>query len=179
MVQLGKHRGCSFKFLEKSIILSANEHVLCSVTFSDFLINDYCGMLDETFATMVSLGILDEIDGQCFRVHAVAKTGSWFLISAAVLLAIQNHFVRMAAKQQTEELEATANMSQYTDVESKINSAHEFSPRSSVDFTDYYRLALNISYVHVDLPKEDSPQSNVTEQFREDSPKVDPSEAEC
>ena len=70
---------------------------------SEFLINDYCGGLEDTFATLQYYGILGVNDAQCFRVSAKLELSTWFLIGSSIVLTLITHIVNSAAKQQEED----------------------------------------------------------------------------
>ena len=76
---------------------------------SEFLINQYCDSLDETFATLVFFDILRPEDAQCFKVVARLESGTYVLIGTAFILAFVNTFVTRAVLQyQRESTEAAA-----------------------------------------------------------------------
>jgi hypothetical protein len=63
------------------------------------MINSSCGPLDNTLAQFVYFGILDEGDGQCFRVNSTMEAGSFILLIGSIVLAILNLFVTRAVSQ--------------------------------------------------------------------------------
>jgi hypothetical protein len=63
------------------------------------MINSSCGPLDNTLAQFVYFGILDEGDGQCFRVNSTMEAGSFILLIGSIVLAILNLFVTRAVAQ--------------------------------------------------------------------------------
>lgn len=66
---------------------------------SEFMINEYCNSLKETFSELVYYGIISADDAQCFRVDAKIENGWFILAGAAVLLALVNTFVMKAVAQ--------------------------------------------------------------------------------
>lgn len=70
---------------------------------SEFMINDYCGGLEDFFISAIYNGLLSESNAQCFRVNADVKIGMWILFSASILLVILNHFVRTASRQEEQD----------------------------------------------------------------------------
>jgi hypothetical protein len=70
---------------------------------STFLVNDYCGGLSGTFSALVSSGILDPADAQCFRSQASIEPASYVLIAAAIVLIMLTNFVSKATIQRLRE----------------------------------------------------------------------------
>jgi Paraquat-inducible protein A len=70
---------------------------------STFLVNDYCGGLSGTFSALVSSGILDPADAQCFRSQASIEPASYVLIAAAIVLIMLTNFVTKATAQRLRE----------------------------------------------------------------------------
>jgi len=68
---------------------------------SDFMINAYCGALDDTLASLTRRGVIDSEDAQCFRVNATVESASWILVSSSLMLTILNHCIGAAAMQKT------------------------------------------------------------------------------
>ena len=66
---------------------------------SEFMINSYCASLASDFAQLVHFGLLDDGDGQCFRVNSTIEGGSFVLLIGAVMLVILNSVVSMAVEQ--------------------------------------------------------------------------------
>ena len=66
---------------------------------SEFLVNEYCGGLTDTFSSLVYFGILKEEDAQCFKLEATIEFGSYILIACAFLLTFLNTFVPKAVFQ--------------------------------------------------------------------------------
>ena len=63
------------------------------------MINTYCASLKASFAQLVHFGLLNEGDGQCFRVNSHIEGGSFVLLVGAVVLAIFNSIVSKAVEQ--------------------------------------------------------------------------------
>ena len=72
---------------------------------SEFMINSYCGSLDETFDMLEYYGILKEHDAQCFRVEASISSASYMLAASAILLALLNTYIRTASRQYFRDVE--------------------------------------------------------------------------
>ncbi len=122
-------------------------------TFSVNLVNEYCGGLDGVMDTLVSLSLIDRIDGQCFRAEATADTGLWMITIGAALLAVFGHFVQSAARQQVDEI-SWSQSNEYSKVSLLDATKGEgvdlcqdgsYSPTSTVagffpstSFTDFY-----------------------------------------
>jgi len=66
---------------------------------SSFMVNSYCGSLDDFFSKMVFYGILKIEDAQCFSVKSSIEEGFFVLATGAILLALVNTFVTKATKQ--------------------------------------------------------------------------------
>lgn len=66
---------------------------------SQYLANPYCGSLEPTFAELVSYGIIDEDDAQCFSVRSMIQPAIYALVAAAVLLSLLMSFVTNAYRQ--------------------------------------------------------------------------------
>ena len=90
--------------------------------------------------------VLDGPDGQCFRAEATVKSGTWLLLAGAIGLALVNHFVSKAAKQQMEDDHWVENYQRHLpqsvkqDVEPELSYDFDFPPPG---FTDYYRWLLS------------------------------------
>ena len=72
---------------------------------SDFMINSYCGSLDESFDMLAYYGILKESDAQCFRVEASISSASYMLAASALLLALLNVYIGNASRQYFRDVE--------------------------------------------------------------------------
>jgi Paraquat-inducible protein A len=79
---------------------------------STFMVNAYCGSLDETFAQLVHYGIMKEEDAQCFQVTSKVEDGSFVLATGAVLLALLNTFIMRAVVQYFRDKENEARRGQ-------------------------------------------------------------------
>lgn len=91
---------------------------------SEFLLNAYCGSLEETFTSLSYFGILDNEDAQCFRVDATVETASWILVAASLMLCILNHFIRSASRQKKQDDSIPAKRRRHTDMFLQSNLAH-------------------------------------------------------
>jgi hypothetical protein len=106
------------------------------------MVNDYCGSFQDFFVSAVTSGVLDALDGQCFRAEASINIGAWFLFSGALGLALLNHFVGKAARQQEEEdewKERSRSLPQDSGEEDLDTIEIKSTPPG---FTDYYRWLL-------------------------------------
>lgn len=72
---------------------------------SEFMINSYCGSLDDTFAMLAYYGVLKESDAQCFRVEASISSAAYMLAASAILLALLNTYIRNASRQYFRDVE--------------------------------------------------------------------------
>lgn len=81
---------------------------------SEFLINDYCGGLEDTFAMLQYYGILGVNESQCFRVSARLQSATWILIASSIVLSIVNHIISSAALQQEEDLKMSLTSSSHS-----------------------------------------------------------------
>jgi hypothetical protein len=119
---------------------------------SQFLINDYCGGLEDTFATLQFYGILGTSDAQCFRVTARLESATWILIGASLTLGLINHFVSLAAAHEEEDLKHDSSTGLVYAGRTKRDNGDEYEKRDDdtralrkqlrfekVNFTDYYR----------------------------------------
>jgi Paraquat-inducible protein A len=79
---------------------------------SVFMVNAYCGALDETFAQLVYYGIMKEEDAQCFQVTSKVETGAFVMAAGAVLLALLNTFIMRAVGQYFRDKENEARRGQ-------------------------------------------------------------------
>jgi len=106
------------------------------------MVNDYCGSFQDFFTSAVTSGVLDELDGQCFRAEASINIGAWFLFSGTLGLALLTHFFGKAARQQEEEVEWTERSRSLPQgsLEEELDTIEiESTPPG---FTDYYRWLL-------------------------------------
>jgi Paraquat-inducible protein A len=117
---------------------------------STFLVNDYCGGLSATFSALVSNGILDPADAQCFRSQASIEPASYVLIAAAIVLIMLTNFVSKATIQRSREdnergLQLQANTALSLESGDKNDDdppAIETLANIPVLFTDQYRWLL-------------------------------------
>ena len=72
---------------------------------SEFMINSYCGSLDDTFDMLAYYGILKVRDAQCFRVEASISIASYMLAASAVILALLNTYIGNASRQYFRDVE--------------------------------------------------------------------------
>ena len=63
------------------------------------MINTYCGSIGDTLSQLVYFGLLNEGDGQCFRVNSVIESGSYVLLLGSILLGLIDSFVTKAIEQ--------------------------------------------------------------------------------
>ena len=68
---------------------------------SEYMVNVYCGELEDTFQSLALFGIINPDDAQCFQVKGTVEAGSWILVAASLLLFVLNHFVSAASGQKT------------------------------------------------------------------------------
>lgn len=66
---------------------------------SSFLVNPYCETLESTFAELVSYGLLDPDDAQCFSVRSRVEPAVYTLVAAVVILGLTMSFVTNAHRQ--------------------------------------------------------------------------------
>jgi hypothetical protein len=116
---------------------------------SEFFVNDSCEGLTSTFDSLVTYGIIDKSDGQCFRAEPSVKVATWFLTVAALGLALLNHFVGNAAMHQKED-----ELALYRDrIHIKTDSLdlsdatlQDYLIIPSAKFTEYYRWILRSNF---------------------------------
>lgn len=93
----------------------------------------------------MSLGLVEGIDGQCFRAEATVNAGLWLLTLGALLLAFLNHFVKMAAQQQVEEdswAQRNHDLPQSTGTGDESDTWRDNDGLRSIAFSDFYRCLL-------------------------------------
>ncbi len=112
---------------------------------SAYLVNPYCSSLQDTLSSLVFYGLLKPNDAQCFHVQAGIDSGTYVLLTAAVLLTLLHTFVTKALAQYRrdkatkEELtEEVFSSSDDDDVTKAIERVHP----ASVLFTDNFRWLL-------------------------------------
>ena len=118
---------------------------------SDFMVNEYCGGLSDTFAQMAFYNIISERDAQCFRVDSRVEVGAYFLAVSSILLALLNSFVLNAALQYFRDKEASQsekkilakseNSSEDWDEDELNRVTSEISPTPAL-FSDKFRWTL-------------------------------------
>ena len=111
------------------------------------LVNDYCTDVDGFFQTLVSLGAIEAIDGQCFRAQANVSGGLWSMTFGAIALTAMAHFIQLAAKQQVKEeddiwFSKNRVLPQNVEEEDDDDELEESLPLTPT-FTDFYRLLLS------------------------------------
>ena len=113
---------------------------------SEFLLNVYCGSLQETFSSLSYFGILDNEDAQCFRVDATVKAASWILVAAIMVLGVLNHFIRSASRQKKQDENIPDGRRFHADLlrQSKLMPFSPSSTRSSEDHEENVEDANNI-----------------------------------
>lgn len=116
---------------------------------SEFMINSYCGGLNEFFANMVLYGLLDTADAQCFRVDSRIEPGFFFLTGGTVLLALLGSFVTKATVQflRESELQPTELSVPTTPLGSEEELSDEPSEKMKIEpvpvlFTDTFKWCL-------------------------------------
>ncbi len=114
---------------------------------SEFFLNDTCGELDDLFSALVTYGIVDNVNAQCFRADPSVMFGTWILVFAALGLAILSHFVSKAALHERQDeialyysSDLAGRMGKQYDVDQGENDFTTVIP--PVRFTDYYRWLL-------------------------------------
>lgn len=144
-----KGRHVNFVMLETIMAWQYTEVFILSVVIgawqlgpiSEYMVNDYCGELNEFFLSVVSLGILDNLDGQCFRAEGSVNIGGWFLAFGAIFLAAITQIINRAAMQQVEEEEWKILENQPIDIlEQETDSSTVKYPEHV--FTDYFAWTL-------------------------------------
>lgn len=149
MDRKGRHR--NFVAIETIMAWQYSEVFIISIvvaswqlgSISEYMVNDYCGDLEGFFVSAVSSGVLDELDGQCFRAEASINMGAWFLCAGILGIAMLTHFVGKAARQQEEEdewRERSRNLPQ--DIRTENEKEVIEIVLSSTRFTDCYRWLL-------------------------------------
>jgi len=143
---------------------------------SEFLINDLCDSLEDTFASLAYYGIISDEDAQCFRVNARVEGSLWVLLTAAIILGIINHFISRAASQQERDENIKSNDEQDLKSKDLYCSSDDCSVDKSFDGDFYYDKKRNellslikpVSCLFTDyyrwfLYKSESPPDNLLE----------------
>jgi len=105
---------------------------------SEFMLNDYCGELKDTFTNLAYFGIIDDEDAQCFKVDASVEAASWVLVVASIVLCLVNHFIRTASHQKTRDDNTPMEQRLHTDrwIQINKNDDQESSTRGASNETD-------------------------------------------
>ena len=117
-------------------------------SLSDYMVNIYCDQdpgLKSLFSTLVLMGILNEEDAQCFRVRSDVEGAFFFLVSAALLLAFVNTFVKRASSQYLRDVDARDAPVLHThekEHEIEVDDAKALITPVPVLFTDRFRWFL-------------------------------------
>ncbi|KAL9181701.1 hypothetical protein ACHAXT_012044 [Thalassiosira profunda] len=82
---------------------------------SAFMIDPYCGALQDTLSNLARYGIIDRNDARCFRVTATVEAASWLLVAASLVLGVVNHLISAAAKQKRLDDRTQPEMRLHTD----------------------------------------------------------------
>lgn len=151
---------------------------------SSFMVNDYCGSLDDTFAQMAYYEIIDPADAQCFLVEAQLEFGVYVLLLGTILLSILTKFVTRAARQRDSDIdqyrkESTSRFSTFRgehdeDLDNgKVGETPARLNPAAVRYTDIYRPLLLIDEstsserpgIFNELVSEEKPQLSVEGEF--------------
>lgn len=105
---------------------------------SEFILNDYCGELKDTFTNLAYFGIIDDEDAQCFKVAASVEAASWVLVVASIVLCVVNHFIVGASNQKTQDDNTPTEQRLHTDrwIQINKNDDQESSTRGASNETD-------------------------------------------
>ena len=122
---------------------------------SEFLVNEYCTGLTDTFSSLVYFGILKDEDAQCFKLSASIEAGCYILIASAFLLAFINTFVPKAVFQyQRDKLEEQRRLTEPSDLDEKtqlvadtmnVEQIRDLIQPTPVLFSDTFRWLLDSS----------------------------------
>jgi len=152
-----KQRNANFTAVEILAAWQYSEVFILSVVItswqlapvSEFFVNDSCEGLTSTFDSLVTYGIIEKSDGQCFRAEPSVKVATWFLTVAALGLALLNHFVGNAAMHQKKDELALYRDRIYikTDsIELSDTTLQDYLTIPSAKFTEYYRWILRSNF---------------------------------
>merc|ERR1712154_136098 len=116
---------------------------------SEFMINAYCGELEDTLQSLAQFGIINPDDAQCFQVIGTVEVGSWLLVATSLILCLLNHFVGAASEQKSLDDDTPAERQLpgvngcSKDNEEGSNAQDVAVPVSPISsrFTDYYHFA--------------------------------------
>jgi len=105
---------------------------------SEFMLNNYCGELKDTFTNLAYFGIIDDDDAQCFKVDASVEAASWVLVAASIVLCVVNHFIIGASKQKTQDDNTPTEQRLHTDrwIQINKNDDQESTTRGASNETD-------------------------------------------
>eukprot|EP00985_Skeletonema_marinoi_P026368 scaffold20396_cov94-Skeletonema_marinoi.AAC.2 len=130
---------------------------------SEYMINAYCGSLQNFFTGLSYFEILKEEDAQCFRVNATVEMASWILVAASILLLALNHFISTASRQKVQDEDVSSDRRFHSDRwiistktsvmseedEEAVEAASPEDDERKIDiavvpprFTDYYFYAI-------------------------------------
>ena len=120
---------------------------------SSFMVNSYCGSLDDFFSELVFYELLKTEDAQCFSIKSSIEEGFFILAIGSIILALVNGIVRKATIQyfrdQVEVNGLTQIQNHKTDVECDAagQEGKDRSLESAIDappilFTDAFRWLL-------------------------------------
>mmetsp|Transcript_2764 Transcript_2764/g.4053 ORF Transcript_2764/g.4053 Transcript_2764/m.4053 type:complete len:1455 (+) Transcript_2764:100-4464(+) len=130
---------------------------------SEYMINAYCGSLQNFFTGLSYFEILKEEDAQCFRVNATVEMASWILVAASILLLALNHFISTASRQKVQDEDISSDRRFHSDRwiistktsvmseedEEAVEAASPEDDEPKIDiavvpprFTDYYFYAI-------------------------------------
>ena len=148
---------------------------------SDFMINSYCENLDAFFGNLVFYGFLEEQDAQCFRVESRIESASYFLASAAVLLAFLNTFIMKAVGQYFREKETAeggvfAELPDFPDGCGDLQEIQKMITPVPMLFTDRFRWFMKGSPEA--LPSNEKTNGTVSAAFVSEEDEIDLDECE-
>ena len=105
---------------------------------SEFMLNNYCEELKDTFTNLAYFGIIDDEDAQCFKVAASVEVASWVLVVASIVLCVVNHFIIGASNQKTQDDNTPTEQRLHTDrwIQINKNDDQESSTRGASNETD-------------------------------------------
>lgn len=112
-------------------------------SISSFMVNSYCGSLDDFFSELVFYGILKNEDAQCFSVKSSIDEGFFILTVGAMLLALINAIVTKATKQYFLDQDEPNRQSKIQEHTSRLEFAEEGHEGNS----NYLELTINPSPV--------------------------------
>ena len=118
---------------------------------SGFMVNDFCGGLENTLASMAYYGIISKEDAQCFRVEARLEGATYVLLVSALILGLLNHFIMKAAEHLENDVDMTKrpidkNEMDKGDLSAEASKVHPVPPR----FTDFYWWLVSLEEIPAD-----------------------------